>query len=161
MDPLTLIVAMTPERVIGVDGGLPWHISEDLKHFRRNTVGHSIIMGRKTYESIGRPLPKRRNIIVSRTQGLDYPGCEVVHGVEAALDLARSTDACPVIIGGATLYEAYLPYATRLLITEVRRDISGDTFFPELPEGKFVETLRERAREHDDVDFVTLERRPL
>ena len=158
MECLGLIVAMTLDRVIGVDGGLPWHISEDLKYFRKHTLGHSILMGRKTYESIGRPLPKRRNIVITRAADAHYDGCEVANDVDAAITLARETDDCPMIIGGAAIYEACLPQVTRLFVTEVRRKITGDTFFPALPTGLFEEVGRVSATEHSDVDFVTLER---
>jgi dihydrofolate reductase len=125
-----LIVAASLNGVIGRDGGLPWHIPEDLKYFRRNTVGHAIIMGRRTYDSIGRPLPKRRNIVVTRQKDLTIAGCEVVHSLEAALQLAWTEDTEPRVIGGATLYEQAMPQATRLFLTEVQQHVEGDTFFP-------------------------------
>lgn len=128
---LALIVAASLNGVIGRDGGLPWHIPEDLKYFRKNTVGHAIIMGRKTYDSIGRPLPKRRNIVVTRQANLALSGCEVVHSLEAALAMAWMEDEEPRVIGGATLYAQAMPQATRLFLTEVQEHIEGDTFFPE------------------------------
>jgi dihydrofolate reductase len=127
---LALIVAASLNGVIGDKGDLPWHIPEDLKYFRRNTVGHAIIMGRRTYESIGRPLPKRRNIVVSRQTGLSIPGCEVTHSLEEALKRAWENDTEPRIIGGATLYTQAFPLATRLFLTEVQQTIEGDTHFP-------------------------------
>ena len=127
---LALIVAVSKNGVIGAAGGLPWHIPEDLKYFRKNTLGHAIIMGRATWDSIGRPLPKRRNIVVSRQRDLTLEGAEVFHSLEEAIDAARAHDDEPRIIGGATIYEAALPLATRLLLTEVQRDVEGDTFFP-------------------------------
>ena len=125
-----LIVAASLNGVIGRDGGLPWHIPEDLKYFRRNTVGHAIIMGRRTYDSIGRPLPKRRNIVVTRQKGLQIEGCDVVHSLKEALELAWKEDPEPRVIGGATLYEQAMPRATRLFLTEVQQHVEGDTFFP-------------------------------
>src|SRR5690242_9113295 len=101
MEPLALIVALSmPGRVIGRGGVLPWHFPEDLRFFRRMTTGHAVIMGRKTYESVGRPLPNRRCIVVSRSPGLVLEGCEVVSTLEAAIALARTTDPEPFVIGG-------------------------------------------------------------
>lgn len=127
---LALIVAVSRNGVIGRDGDLPWSIPEDLKHFRRNTVGHCIIMGRKTWDSIGRPLPKRRSIVVTRQRGLAIEGADVVHSLDEALKLAWQFDSEPRVIGGATLYAAAFPRATRLILTEVQRDVDGDTYFP-------------------------------
>ena len=107
--PLALIVAVARNGVIGKDGTLPWHVSEDLKHFKKTTSGHAIIMGRNTHESIGKALPGRRNIVVTRTAGAVFRGCETAHSLEEAIALARTTDDCPFIIGGASLYEAALP----------------------------------------------------
>jgi len=128
--PLAMIVATSLNGVIGVKGDLPWHIPEDLKHFRRNTIGHAIIMGRRTYDSIGRPLPKRRNIVVTRQTQLTIAGCDVVHSLEEALSLARQEDEEPRIIGGATLYREAFPQTTRLFLTEVQQVVEGDTHFP-------------------------------
>jgi len=148
---------MGPGRVIGRDGGLPWHFSEDLKHFRRVTTGHAIIMGRKTWDSIGRPLPKRRNIVVTRQRGLEIDGCEVVHSLEDAIVLAREEDPEPRVIGGSTLYELALPLATRLYLTEVAQTVEGDTFFPHFDPAQWRE-LERRPGENEDLVFVTLER---
>ena len=101
MRPLALVVAMTPDRVIGLNGDMPWHIPEDLKHFRRVTMGHAIIMGRKTHESIGRPLPRRRNIVITRNPDVEFPGCEVAHSLEAAIEMARAGGDDEPRIGGA------------------------------------------------------------
>ncbi len=152
--PLTMIAAVGSNGCIGVDGDLPWRLSEDLKHFRRNTVGHAVIMGRRTWDSIGRPLPKRRNIVVTRQLALRIEGAEVVHSLEEALQLAYEGDEDPRIIGGATLYAEALPLATRLLLTEVDQAPEGDTFFPDLgPDWQ--QTAREA---HDGFAFVTWER---
>ncbi len=128
--PLALIVAVARNGVIGKEGGLPWHVSEDLKHFKKTTSGHAIIMGRKTYDSIGRPLPKRRNIVVTRQADAEFPGCERAQGIDEAIALARSTDPCPFIIGGASLYEEALPMATEIHLTSIDEDAEGDTYFP-------------------------------
>lgn len=128
--PLALIVALAQNGVIGKDGTLPWHVPEDLKHFKKTTKGHAVIMGRKTFESIGRPLPSRRNIVVSRGEAASFPGCEVSDSLTGAIDLARTSDDCPFIIGGASLYEEALPLATEIHLTTIDRDIEGDTHFP-------------------------------
>lgn len=127
---LTAIVAMTPERVIGRDGDLPWRLPEDLKFFKKATTGHAIVMGRKTYESIGRPLPKRRNIVMTRDGNWSAAGVEVIHGVE---DLSRlaGLDGRVFIIGGAEIYQAFLADLEELWISHVAENHAGDTWFPE------------------------------
>ena len=140
---------------------MPWHLSEDLKRFRRLTMGHHIVMGRKTWESIGRLLPGRKHIIVSRKSGYDVPGAKVVDSLEAAIAAARD-DSEIFVIGGGEIYPLVLPIADRILATEIDREYEGDTYFPELEEGKWRETVRET---HEDAAsglryrFVTLERR--
>lgn len=155
LQPLCLVAALAKNRVIGREGKIPWHLPEDLKHFRRVTLDHAVIMGRLTFESMGKPLPKRRNIVVSRTpQAID--GCEVVTSLEAATALARSTDNEPRVIGGGQLYTLALPLATRLILTDVQQEPEGDAFFPAFDERDFLETER---REGDGVIYRTLMRR--
>ncbi len=159
--PLELIVAVGRGRVIGQSGtrlGLPWHIPEDLKHFKKHTVGRPIVMGRTTHEAIGRPLPRRRNLVLSR-RAVAIEGCEVYPDLTSALEAARRDGDVPVICGGASVYEEALPLVTTIHLTEVDREVVGDAFFPPLgPE--FVEVAR-RAGETEDVSFVRLERRAL
>jgi dihydrofolate reductase len=158
---ISIIVAYAANRVIGRDGKMPWHLSEDLKRFRRLTMGHHIVMGRKTWESIGRLLPGRSHIIVSRKSGYDVPGAKVVDSLEAAIAAARD-DSEIFVIGGGELYALVLPIADRIYATEIARKYEGDTYFPELEEGKWRETVRET---HEDAasalrySFVTMERR--
>ncbi|MBX3264491.1 MAG: dihydrofolate reductase [Labilithrix sp.] len=152
---LALVVAIADGGVIGKDGGLPWRIPEDLQHFKATTMGHAVIMGRKTHASIGRPLAGRRNIVVSRTADA-FDGCELARSLEEAVALARTTDEEPRIIGGARLYEEALPLATRVFLTEVHRAVDGDAFF-HLDRSGWRETSR-RAAETEGVEFVTLER---
>jgi dihydrofolate reductase len=155
--PLALIVAVARRGVIGRDGALPWHLSEDLKHFKETTKGHAVIMGRKTHESIGRALPGRRNIVVSRSKGAVLAGCERAPSLREAIAMARRTDPCPFVIGGASLYEEALPLATELHLTTIDRDFEGDTYFPtDLP--GFVE-LERRAAETPGVVFRLLRRK--
>ena len=121
------IAAMSRNRVIGVDGRIPWHISEDLKFFKRTTLGHIIVMGRKTYDSIGKPLPGRENRVVSREA--DIAGVTVLRSFDA---ISEPTDGRQLyIIGGAQLYAALLPRCTELLLTRINSEVEGDTFFPE------------------------------
>ena len=155
MKPLALVVAMTPDRVIGKDGGMPWHIPEDLKHFRRVTMGHAIIMGRKTHESIGRPLPRRRNIVITRNRDAAFEGCEVAHSLGDAIAMARDGgDDEPRIVGGGAIYELALPLATKLYLSEVELDVEGDTHFPKYEPSRWTETDR---RVGDGVVYRTLE----
>ena len=153
--PLALVVAMTPDRVIGLDGDMPWHIPEDLKHFRRVTMGHAIIMGRKTHESIGRALPGRQNIVITRNRSAEFPGCDVVHSLEDAIALARhGGDDEPRIVGGGAIYALALPLATKLILSEVDLDVDGDTHFPEYAPERWTETDR---RQGEGVTYRTLE----
>jgi dihydrofolate reductase len=154
---LALIVAVARNGVIGNDGTLPWHISEDLKHFKETTSGHAIIMGRKTHDSIGRPLPKRRNIVVTRQSHPLFPGCETANSLNDAIALARTTDDCPFVIGGASLYEEALPIATELHLTTIDEDVDGDTYFPE-DLSDFVEVERQEG-ETPGVVFKVLRRK--
>lgn len=155
LQPLAMVAAVAKNRVIGLKGKLPWHIPEDLKHFRTTTLGHAIIMGRLTYDTVGKPLPKRRNIVVSR-QPLTLVGCETAQTLEQAIALARSTDDEPHIIGGGQLYTLALPLATRLVLTEVQQEPEGDAWFPAFDEADFVETDR---RQGEGVVYRTLVRR--
>jgi len=149
---LGVIVAVAQNGVIGRDGDLPWRLPEDLKHFKRITLGHAIIMGRATWESIGRPLPKRRNIVVTRNRDYTADGVEIAHSLPEALALARTTDPEPFVIGGASLYAEALPLATRLEITEVQREVAGDTWFPRFDREAFTEVERVSGA---GVEFVT------
>ncbi|RDL42810.1 type 3 dihydrofolate reductase [Marinomonas piezotolerans] len=135
---LSLIVAMSTNRVIGVNNALPWHLPNDLKYFKQVTMGKPIIMGRNTYESIGRPLPGRRNIVITRNPDYQAEGIDVVSSLEEAIKLGE--DICLIdgheevmVIGGAQIYELALPRADRLYITHVDTHLEGDAFFPEVP----------------------------
>jgi dihydrofolate reductase len=157
--PLCLVFAMSDARVIGKGGSLPWHIPEDLRHFKNVTVGHAVVMGRKTYDSVGKPLPNRRNIVVSRDPSLRREGAEVAPTLEAALDLAWATDEEPRVLGGAQIYALALPLATRMIVTFVHRDVEGDTFFPPVDWSAWREVSRRRAESAEDVEFVELVRK--
>ena len=143
MKPLALIAAMAKNRVIGNHGDLPWHEPEDLAHFKRTTLGHAVIMGRKTAESLKlRPLPKRRNLVVTRQAGLTLPGFEVFTALNDAIAAARTTDPEPMIIGGGELYALALRRITIMYLTVVDRDCTGDAFFPAFDERQWTERER-------------------
>ena len=134
MSRLIAIVAMTPERVIGRNGTLPWHLPEDLAFFKRATSGHAIVMGRKTYESIGKPLPKRRNIVLTRDPAWNAPGVEVIHSPEE-LDSISAPDEKVFIIGGAEIYSAFMDRLDEVLVSHVFENYPGDTRLPVFEHG--------------------------
>jgi dihydrofolate reductase len=149
---LSIIVAMSSNRVIGVNNSLPWHLSEDLKHFKTLTTGHTILMGRKTYESIGKPLPNRRNIVISRNLNAFYGGVEVVHSLEDAFSTS-SNDKEVFIIGGSNIYEQSLHLVEHLYITEIKKAFEGDAFFPEIDKSLWTESARETHTSSDGLEF--------
>lgn len=158
---ISLIVAAATNNVIGRDGGLPWHLSEDLKRFKRITTGKPIIMGRLTHESIGKPLPDRRNIVISSREGLEIEGCEIVATPDAALALVADAEEV-MIIGGGKVYEQVLPMADRIYMTRVDAIPDGDTFFPEInnEEWQVVEQENISADNTGELgySFITLDR---
>lgn len=144
---LSLIAALAANGVIGRDNTMPWHLPEDLKRFRALTTGHPIIMGRKTWDSLGRPLPGRTSIVVSRQVGLDIPGARVVPSLDEAIGAAAVAPGGDeaFVIGGAQLYALALPRADRLLLTEIADAFDGDTLFPDFERGQWRETARVEA----------------
>ena len=126
---LSIVVAMDDNRLIGSKNQLPWHLPADLAYFKKLTTGKSILMGRKTYDSIGRPLPNRRNIVITRNSNISIPGCEVVSSIDDALELTKD-DLEVMVIGGASLCEQLLPKVNRLYITKIDGEFEGDVFFP-------------------------------
>ena len=181
---ITLVAAMGSNRVIGLDGDMPWHFSEDLAHFKRTTMGGTMIMGRKTFDSIGRPLPGRRTIVITRNQNWAHDGVDVAHSLADALELAAAladpaavdpapgdpapadpaaaSSAAPVgdpaavfIVGGGDVYTQALPLADRLVLTEIDEAPDGDAFFPDWSRDEWTETAREVSGE---LAFVTWER---
>jgi dihydrofolate reductase len=143
---------MSSNRVIGVNNTLPWHLSEDLKHFKSLTTGHTIIMGRKTYESIGRPLPNRRNIVISRNMEASYEGAEVVHSIENAFSISRNDNEV-FVIGGSNIYQQALSLVDHLYITEIKKSFSGDAYFPEINKQIWIESSREDHITNDGLEF--------
>jgi dihydrofolate reductase len=155
-----MIVAMTPRRAIGAGGKLPWHLPEDLKRFKQLTTGHAIVMGRKTFVSIGRALPNRLNIVVTRSEITLPPETERCASVDEAIDLARSRDPEPFIIGGGEIYRAALPRATHLHVTLVEGidDTAADAFFPEIDPAVF-EAVTSEAGATPGTTFIEYVRR--
>ncbi len=158
---ISIVVAIAENRAIGKSNQLLWHLPADLKHFKQITSGHTIIMGRKTYDSIGKPLPNRRNIVITRQQ-LQIEGCDVVSSLNEALALCQSEPEV-FIIGGAEIYEQALPLTHRIYLTEVEQTFTGDAFFPELDASSWHEIARESftADEKNKLPytFLTLQRR--
>jgi dihydrofolate reductase len=155
---ISVIVAIANNMAIGKDNDLIWHISEDLKRFKSITSGNTIIMGRKTYESIGRPLPKRRNIVISRNKDLCIEGVEIVNSLDEALILSE-TDGEVFIIGGGAIYKEAMPLANKLYLTKVNITPEADVYFPEINYSEWRETYRRESKQ-DDIEyaFVDLER---
>jgi dihydrofolate reductase len=149
---ISLIVAMASNRAIGINNQLPWHLSADLKKFKKITMGSPILMGRKTYESIGRPLPGRTNIIISRNVNYQQEGCLVFNEIEQALAYCHSHEEI-FVIGGSSLYESMMPLADKLYLTEVKKDFTGDTFFPEIDLRFWQEVERVNIIDDPDVCF--------
>jgi dihydrofolate reductase len=158
---VSLVVAMARNHVIGRDNALPWRLPEDLKHFKNVTLGKPILMGRKTFESIGKPLPGRTNLVLTRDPDWQRAGAVVVHSIDEALE--RVSDAPEVAgIGGAEVFRLLIPLAVRIYLTRIDADIPGDTVFPPIDYSQWVELMRRKVaadeRNAFDMTFVTLER---
>lgn len=134
---ISIIVAVSTNGVIGRQGELPWRLSDDLKHFKAATMGKPIVMGRKTWESIGRPLPGRQNIVITRQPAFEAEGCDVVASVKEAVAVAGNVDEI-MVIGGSQIYELVLPVAERLYLTRVHAEVEGDAFFPQADETEWL-----------------------
>ena len=160
-DAIGLIVAMDEHRLIGREGQLPWRLPDDLRHFRRLTLGKTVLMGRKTFASLGKPLDGRNNRVLSRDAAFQPPGCRVFKDLKAAL--SEQDEGELMVIGGADLYRQTLPLARRLYLTRVHASVEGDTWFPPFDEAEFRELERVEHAADDRhchaFSFVTLERR--
>ena len=139
---LSIVVAMDDNHLIGKDNGLPWHLPADLAFFKKITTGNSILMGRKTYDSIGKPLPNRRNIVITRNPDILIPGCEVVDSIDKALSITQDEEEV-MVIGGADLFEQLLPDVSRLYITHIEGKLEGETYFPHYDVNDWLEVTRE------------------
>jgi len=158
---VSAIVAIGENNAIGKSNQLLWHLPADLKHFKNKTAGHSIIMGRKTFDSVGKPLPNRRNIVVTR-QDITIPGCEVVKSIDEALELCKGENEV-FIGGGAEIYKLAMDKTDKIYLTIVHKMFDADTFFPEIDFTKWVETEHEDHQPDEKnnlpYSFITLERR--
>ncbi len=148
MSNLAMIVAASTNDVIGVDGDLPWHISADLKRFKQLTMGHHLIMGRKTFESIGRCLPGRTTVILTRQPSFEFAGAKIARTIEEAVELAAA-DPSPFIIGGAEIYALAMPHVSHIYLTRVHQRIDGDTYLPEI-DWKQWEMVKTQTKESPD-----------
>jgi dihydrofolate reductase len=153
---------MATNRTIGIDNTLPWRIPEDLRHFKALTMGHHMIMGRKTFDSIGKPLPGRTTVVVTRNPELQIDGCIVVNSLQEALD-ACTGDEQAFIVGGAELYAQALPLTQMLYVTEIQMDVAGDAHFPAFDRSEWAEEARDRHSQQEpqplQYDFVTYRRK--
>lgn len=160
---IALVAALARNGVIGRDNQLPWRLPADLQHFKQLTMGKPIVMGRRTWASLGRPLPGRRNIVVTRDSAFHCEGCVVAHSIDEALAAAAGSEEV-MIIGGAELYAQTLPRADRLYLTQVMADVEGDVYFPGVDAADWVEVERRfckaDGRNEYDCEFVVLDRRP-
>ena len=152
---IVAVAAYAENRVIGDDGRIPWHIPDDFTHFKAETLGHTLVMGRRTYESIGRPLPGRRTIVVTRDPTWSAEGVDVVHSLDDALALAATLPGDTVIAGGTQIYEQAMPVLTHQVLTEVHLNVGGDAHYPEFDVSEWRET---RRVSRDDLDWVWWER---
>jgi dihydrofolate reductase len=161
---ISIVVAIADHNVIGKDNQLIWHLPADLRHFKQKTMGHPMIMGRKTFESIGKPLPGRTTIIVTRQEDYTAEGCIVTHSVQEAIEKAKELDGQVSIVGGAEIYKQALPLVDVIYLTRVHHTFDGDTFFPELNEAEW-EQISAETHEPDEKNkypytFIELRRRP-
>ncbi|WP_298827717.1 dihydrofolate reductase [uncultured Planococcus sp.] len=157
---ISLMVAHDQNRVIGIDNELPWHIPADLAYFKEHTIGKGIVMGRNTYESIGRPLPKRRNIVVTRNDDYEAEGVDIVHNIQDAVKLAKEVHEEVMIIGGEQIFNSVLDDADRLYITLVHQSFEGDTYFPEYGrEWKLVSESEQQISNEVPFSYLVYERR--
>lgn len=160
---ISIIAAMGNDQVIGINNQMPWKLPADMKFFRRTTMSKPVLMGRKTYESIGKPLPDRTNIIITRNLDFRAEDCIVTHSIDEALEKAGTAEEV-MFIGGASIYKQVLPYAQRFYLTKVYDDFSGDAYFPEFDpkEWPIIERIDHKADERNayDYSFLTMEKKP-
>ena len=154
---ISIITAMAKNRVIGRDGQLPWHLPSDLQRFKRLTMGHPLLMGRRTFESIGQPLSGRWTIVLSRDPEYRVAGCKVVSNIESGIQLASPAEEL-FICGGVEIYRQALSLVERIYLTELDTDIEGDTYFPELPEGEFQIIQTQQFKDELNYRFSILQR---
>jgi dihydrofolate reductase len=152
----TLVVAMASNRAIGLNNQMPWHLPEDLQHFKKTTLGHTLIMGRKTFDSIGKALPGRRTIVLTRDKTWQHEGCETAHDLPSAISLAANTpERQPFIVGGANVYSQAIDtgIVDKMVITEIQLVPEADTYFPALEAGVWIETARDSFQSKTGLQF--------
>ena len=157
MPEFIIIVAIAQNGVIGREGRLPWHLPSDLKHFKKTTMNYPLVMGRKTYDSIGKPLPGRDNIVLTRDTSLVLPGCIVVHSLQEALDHCKDKEKV-FIIGGADIFNASLPFTDTIIVTALEREVDGDVYFPEVDLATFQQTDAVRYMVEEPYSIIRYER---
>lgn len=157
MPEFIIIVAIARNGVIGRNGLLPWHLPSDLKHFKKTTMDYPIIMGRKTFESIGKPLPGRDNIVLTRDTSLSLPGCIVVHSIEDALDNCKDKEKV-FIIGGADIFNISLPFTDTIIVTALEREVDGDVYFHEIDPAIFKQIESSRYNLEEPYSIIRYER---
>lgn len=159
---ISFIFAMDEQGAIGKENNLPWHIPDDLRHFKRITMGHPIIMGRKTYESIGKPLPGRENIVITRSMNFTAPGCKIFQDINELLDYCKEKDEEYFIIGGAEIFRLFLPYVDKMYVTKIYHEFNGDVFLPNLDWNAFIPVTQEKGPKDEkvpyDYEYITYER---
>lgn len=160
---ISLLVALDKNRLIGRNNDLPWRLPADLAYFKRVTMGHTIIMGRKTYDSIGKPLPGRHNVIMTRNKDFHVEGCTVIHTVDDILAMKESSNEELFVIGGAEIFEMVLPFTDRLYLTEIDEEFEGDTYFPTINEEEWQIVSKEKGIKDEknpyDYFFVVYEKK--
>ena len=157
MPELIIIVAIAKNGVIGRDGQMPWHLPSDLKHFKETTMKYPLIMGRKTYDSIGRPLPGRDNIVLTRDKSLTLEGCIVVHSLEEALACCKDVEKV-FIIGGGDIFVRSMALADTVIVTALEREVEGDVYFPEIDKARFKQTSSTRYQLEEPYSIIRYER---
>lgn len=157
MAEIITIVAIAKNHVIGRDGQLPWHLPSDLQHFKKTTMGCPLIMGRKTFDSIGKPLPGRDNIVLTRDQDLQIPGCVVMHSVQDAIEYCRDQEKA-FIIGGGDIFRLALPHTDTLIVTALEREVEGDVFFDPIDPDQFKEVHSQDCDKEEPYYIIRYER---
>ena len=157
MAEIIIIVAIAQNGVIGRDGKLPWHLPSDLNHFKKTTMGFPLIMGRKTFESIGRPLPGRDNIILTRDKSRQFPGCLTMYSLQEALDYCDTQEKV-FVIGGGDIFELALPHADTIIVTALERDVEGDVYFSDIDQDQFSLADRVKYNEEEPYSIIRYER---
>ena len=158
MAEVIIIVAVAKNNVIGRDGTLPWHLPSDLQHFKKTTMGYPLIMGRKTYESIGRPLPGRDNVVLTRNPELELPGCIVVHSIQEAIDYCRNEEKV-FIIGGADIFTLAMPMTDTIIYTALERDVEGDVYLDPIDTDTFAIVDRKMYEKEEPYQIIRYERK--